>query len=637
MKKTTTYLLILILLLSAGFRSLASHIVGGEVTYVCEGGGYYRITVIVYRDCIGGIVGAISEDNPAFISIFDGNGGRVVSGDSISMNNVGGTIIPPDFKNDCVNNPPRTCLNSATFSKRYYLPPNTTGYKVVYQRCCRNASIVNLVDPSATGATYFCLIPPAGDALCNNSAIFQKFPPQIICVNNPLVYDHRAIDPDGDSLSYEFCQAYDGGSNSNPKPIPLNRYDPVTYRPPYNSARPMGGSPQIQINPRTGLITGTPTQQGRYVVTVCCSEWRRGVKINTVTREFQFVVTNCSKAVVADIPQLSTDYNTYIINCKDYTVDFINLSQGGSTYHWDFGVTTRADDTSAEFQPTYVYPDSGTFVVTLYVNKGSTCSDSISRFVKVYPKLVADFSYPSEICPGDTVQFSDLTTSTYPINKWHWVFDDGSPADSRQHPGHTFPYGGLYTVGMASSNVQGCTDTVFKKVLVDPVRAFAGNDTVIIKGDNLGFQAYGGTDYLWTPSTYLNDPLIANPVGHFTDNGRFSYVLRVRSNAGCVSYDTVNVTVIENPYLDLPSMFTPNGDGLNDRFRPIYAGYPQIKSFKIFNRYGQEVFTSRSAEDSWDGTFAGQALEIGVYFWILEAKDRRGNDIVRKGDVTLLR
>jgi gliding motility-associated-like protein len=251
--------------------------------------------------------------------------------------------------------------------------------------------------------------------------------------------------------------------------------------------------------------------------------------------------------------------------------------------------------------------------------------------------MVADFTAPTAICPGDTVDFVDGSTSTYPLTEWRWAFEDGSEADTRQHPRHVFQYGGLYNVGLATANTKGCTDTVFKKILVDPVHANAGPDTILVRGESLSFQANGGTNYLWTPPDYLNDPLIANPTGHFIQNGKFSYILKVTSAIGCISYDTVNITVIENPYLDLPNMFTPNGDGLNDRFRPIYAGYQQIKSFKIFNRYGQEVFNSRSSEDSWDGTFSGQPLEIGVYFWLLEAKDRSGQDVVKKGDVTLLR
>jgi gliding motility-associated-like protein len=628
-------IILLLTLLFCGINSNASHIVGGEITYVCLGGNNYKIKISIYRDCLTGIAGAIHDDNPVYISVFDGNG-VIIGSDSISFINPDGEVIPPDFHSDCLNNPPPTCLNRATAERSYYLPPNSTGYKVIYQRCCRNSSILNLVSPDATGATYTCIIPPS-DVACNNSAVFKNYPPQIICVNNPLVYDHSATDPDGDSLSYEFCNAYDGGSNADPKPIPVFRYSTVTYRSPFTAARPIAGNPRIQIDPTTGQISGTPNLIGRFVVSVCCHEWRKGVMINTVTREFQFVVTNCSKAVVANIPQLSSEFNTYIVNCKDNTVNFLNTSVGGTTYHWDFGVKETDADTSDDFEPTYTYPDSGTYVVTLYVNKNTTCGDSISRFVKVYPKLRTNFTAKNFVCPGDTVQFTDQTTSTYNVNNWTWDFDDHTPFDTTQNPKHVFQYGGLYNVGYIVKNTQGCIDTAFKKIIVDPFIAFAGNDTFIVKGERIFFNAKGGGSYLWTPSTYLNNPNIGNPIGTFTDKGTFYYVVTVTSDSGCVSRDTVKIDVIENPYLSTPNAFTPNGDGVNDTFRPLAVGYQSIRFFRVFNRYGQEIFYTDSFNQGWDGTFKGQQCDLGVYYWMLGVKDRFGNNKELKGDVTLIR
>lgn len=632
-----TFLLLAILVIRGPVAS-ATHIVGGEITYTCLGGNNYQVTVSIYRDCLGGIAGAIEEDNPAFISIFTLNGIRVLT-DSIRSGQNTGEIVPPNFKNDCVNNPPKTCLNRIVFQKTYTLDNTATGYKIVYQRCCRNGSILNIVDPSSTGATYSCTIPAATAAPCNNSAVFKNFPPQIICVNNPLIYDHSAIDPDGDSLTYEFCRAYDGGTNTNPKPFPTSiSGEAITYRSPYTFGRPMGGNPRIQIDPKSGLITGTPNLQGRFVVSVCCNEWRNGVIINTVTREFQFVVTNCSKAVVANIPQFSNEFNTYIVNCKDYTVDFVNLSTGGSSYHWDFGVPGVINDTSNEFQPTFIYPDSGTYVVTLYVNKGSSCSDSISRFVKIYPILKANFSAMTPVCPGDTVDFTDLTFSSFQINSWQWNFDDFTDLNYTQNPKHAFIHGGLYNVGLQVKNQQGCVDTLFKKILVDPFKPNIGKDTTIVKGERIYFKGNGGTDYIWTPPTYLSNPNISNPVGYFTDTGTFVYSVIVKSTqTNCIGRDTIVVRVLNNGYLTVPNAFTPNGDGKNDKFRPLLVGYQSIQFFRIYNRYGQEVYNSQNIEEGWDGTFKGKEMEMGVYYWLLNARDRFGKEVQQKGDVTLIR
>lgn len=640
MKTITKFFLVCLLfcLAATNLSSFASHIVGGEITYVCLGGNRYKITVSIYRDCLGGIAGAITEDNPALISIFRSDNRVYLQGDSIRGSNQNGTVIPPNFKNDCVTNPPQTCLNRIVFEKEYVLDNSVTGYKVIYQRCCRNGSILNIIDPSNSGATYSCEIPAAAAAQCNNSAVFRNFPPQIICINNPLIYDHSATDPDGDSLSYEFCQAYNGGASNNPRPVPNAIMDPLIYQGPYTYSRPMGGNPRIQIDAKTGMITGTPNLQGRFVVSVCCHEWRNGVRINTTTREFQFVVTNCSKAVIADIPQYSSDYNTYIVNCMDYTVTFDNLSRGATTYYWDFGVRTTEADTSTAFQPTYTYPDSGTYVVTLIVNKGTTCSDSISRFVKVYPKLKVNFDSRLVACPGDTIDFMDRTSSSYQLSGWQWNFNDFTKVDTNQNARHVFQYGGLYNVGLIVQNTQGCVDTLFRKILIDPFIPFIGRDTTIVKGERIYFNIPSGTNFQWTPATYLSNPSVANPVGYFPDEGRFVYTVTARNpETNCSATDTFVVRVISNGFLAIPNAFTPNGDGVNDRFRPLYVGYESINAFRIYNRYGEEVFVSQSMEDSWDGTFNGQDQEVGVYYWLIQAKDRFGQLVEDKGDVSLLR
>lgn len=629
----------LLLLLFVTGTAFASHIVGGEMTYVCLGGNTYRITLSIYEDCITGDPGAIAQDVPAFIGFFDEGTRTKIRGDD-SMSLSARALVPPNFKNDCVKNPPNTCLLKSTFSKTYTFANNPNGIRIIYQRCCRNATIANIVNPGNIGATYSCLIPPAR---CNNSAVFTNYPPQIICINNPLVYDHSAIDPDGDSLSYSFCPAYTGGSpgtSNGPQPIYYPAPgDSVQYASFYNSQRPIVGFPPIRIDPVTGLITGKPTVQGRFVVAVRCTEWRNGVAINTVTREFQFVVTNCSKAVVADIPQYSTEFNTYIVECDSMTVHFVNNSQNGSTYFWDFGVPGVADDTSHAFEPDFKYPDTGVYTVKLVVNKGTTCSDSIDRFVKVYPTFKADFSFAGNLCPNTPVHFTDLSTATYkPVDSWLWSFGDSLGASTDQNPSYTYAKGGTYDVTLVARTVKGCVDTAVRQLDIENFHPSSGTgDTIIVKGESINFQATGGNQYTWMPSTYLNNPYIPNPIGYYPDTGRITYIVHVKSEAGCEGNDTFSVWVVGQASVFVPSAFTPNADGLNDVLTPIGIGYRTVDYFRIFNRWGQEVFYGTRFKMGWDGTFNGAPQDIGVYYWVLAMTDRFGARQVYKGDVTLIR
>jgi gliding motility-associated-like protein len=499
---------------------------------------------------------------------------------------------------------------------------------------------VNIKNASTTGATYYIDIPPNNLAVCNTSAVFKNYPPQIICVKNPLVYDHSATDADGDSLSYQFCTAYRGGDLNTSKPIPTGAQPaPLIYQAPYSFARPMTGVPSIRINPANGLITGTPDEQGRYVVTVCCTEWRNGQPINVTRREFQFVVTNCSKAVVADIPQLSSEFNTFIVQCKSNTVKFINKSTGANTdvpfpYYWEFGVPGA---TSTEFEPTFTYPDTGTYDVKLVVNRGSTCPDSIIRSVKIFPSFATDFKDTGLNCPESPVQFIDMSSSTHGgVSSWAWDFGD-STFSNEQNPTHIYSKGGDYYVKLASSNIKGCEDTLVKVVTIDAFVPFAGNDTIIVKGERINFRATGGIDYIWTPADGLTFPNSSTPVGYYPDTGIYRYSVHITTAIGCEGDDAIQVLVVENPSLYMPNAFSPNGDGLNDFLKPLSVGYSEIRFFRVFNRWGQMVFETNDMNNGWDGTYKGQLCEIGAYFWVLDVKNRYGQIEMIKGDATLIR
>lgn len=643
-KRVYAILLFICLVISGDI--FASHIVGGDFTYKHLGdtliGGIwhkkYKVTLYIYQDCITGVPEAIAQDDPAFFTVYESSIIPFRVDTNIFYDRTpgsGGAIsVPANFSNDCVDNIPQLCLMRKRFEKTYYLPPSSVGYIVIYQRCCRNSSIANLVDPGDKGATYYCVIPPT--LVNNSSAVFKNYPPQIICQNNPLYYDHSATDADGDSLSYEFCAAEEGASGPDIKPKVATPppFDTVDYFPPYTYNNAITGSPAIQIDPTTGIITGTPNRIGRYLVTVCCTEWRNGMIVNIMKREFQFVVTNCSKKVVADIPMFSNAPNTYIVNCKDNKVHFVNKSTGGFSYQWSFGAAGAG---SGAFEPDFNYPDTGTYVVKLVVNPGSTCPDSISRLVKIYPVFKSKFEDSGLYCPGSVIKFKDLTEATVkPITRWSWNFGDGG-SSTEQNPLHAFKEGGTYNVMLSAENTKNCTDTTVNRVVVQDFAPYAGDDTIIVKGEYIQFDAKGGTNYKWTPADNLSATDISNPVGKYPDTGTYTYSLYVTSSYGCKGYDTINVRVVPKASFVVPTAFTPNGDGLNDFFRAKAVGYRQMKYFKVYNRFGEEVFFGKSLEVGWDGMFNNKPAEMGVYFWHLAYVDRYGNEGHLQGDVTLLR
>jgi len=202
----------------------ATHIVGGDMTYECLGNEKYLITLTVRRDCDLGSPFA-PFDNPASIGFFDS------SGDLDFNIGIAGQILIPfvqddtlDFQinSDCgfIGSP--ICVHEATYSKVVTLPSKPGGYIAAYQRCCRNGSLNNILDPLNTGSTYFVEIKEEALNVCNSSPVFNQWPDIYICANQNLSFSHSATDADGDQLVYSLCEPHLGATFDLPKPQPPN-------------------------------------------------------------------------------------------------------------------------------------------------------------------------------------------------------------------------------------------------------------------------------------------------------------------------------------------------------------------------------------------------------------------------------
>ena len=175
-------------------RVFATHIIGGEIIYKYLGNNNYQITLKVYRDCN---TGQAPFDDPAVLGVFN-SAGALLS--TISMGGPAITYIQPNLNNPCITVPPDVCVEQAIYTSTQNLPSISGGYQIVYQRCCRNGTIVNILDPGNVGSTYIAKIPDVSVTGTNSSPYFNYFPPIAICEGMPLVFNHSATDPDGDQL-----------------------------------------------------------------------------------------------------------------------------------------------------------------------------------------------------------------------------------------------------------------------------------------------------------------------------------------------------------------------------------------------------------------------------------------------------
>jgi gliding motility-associated-like protein len=181
-------------------------------------------------------------------------------------------------------------------------------------------------------------------------------------------------------------------------------------------------------------------------------------------------------------------------------------------------------------------------------------------------------------------------------------------------------------------------DTVI--VRVQPkIQVDAGDDTTVVVGQPLLFNGSGGVGYTWLPSFALSNPNIRNPIGVYgAETDSVEYKLIVTDSVGCADSAFVTVYVYKtNPYVFVPSAFTPNNDGLNDVIRPIAVGIRKINYFAVYNRWGERVFWTSTNKHGWNGIYNGKPQGTGVFVWMLSAEDYIGRPLFLKGHVTLIR
>jgi len=462
-------LLVIVIFLSFGIPSQANHITGGEMyyTFISQSGNQftYLVTLKLFRDCNS--TGA-QLDPTASIAIFDNSTGvRVWNNASIPRSQI--VTLSLGTPDPCINNPPSVCYQVGYYTFTVTLTGNTSGYTIAYQRCCRIAGINNVGGSSTVGSTYTAEIPGTNTGATsprNNSARFIGQDTVIVCANNPFQYSFRAVDEDGDSLSYSFCSAFEGGSTGTPAPNPPAGppYGSVPYASPFNAFAPMGNT--VNLNSLNGLISGIAPAAGIYVITVCVTEYRNDAPIATQRKDLQIKVGDCSIAA-ATLEPVYTICNRS--NLFDATFTNLSTSPLINSYFWDFGVASQTNDTSNVASPSFTFPDTGIYIIKLVTNRNQPCSDSTTAIVKVYPGFFPAFDF-NGICINKPIGFTDRTTANYGVvDSWRWDFGDASSsADTSRirNPTWTYPASGPKNVVLTVTSNKGCRDTAMRVVTI---------------------------------------------------------------------------------------------------------------------------------------------------------------------------
>lgn len=597
-------------------ESRAAHISGGELYYRYIGPGTapntsrYEISLRLFRDCnpIDGAGGPdLTSPLPSLVTLgIFRNGSNTAYIDSLRVGRTDFSELTLLNPGSCIQNAPEVCYQIGTYTRIVDLPINADGYTVSFQSCCRANGLSN-INAFNAGATYLANIPGTKSVgnLPNSSPVFEIRDTVLVCRNRRFSLPFSAIDPDGDSLSYRFCEAYNSNveiiNARDRKPFPPP-YSPIQYENNFSGANPMGNN--VSIFPQNGLIEGIApdgkinlANLSYFVVNVCVTEWRNGFPISEHRKDFIIRISPCQIAQAT----LNIDER----GCDTRTKTFTNLTNSSliQRWYWDFGVPGTLNDTSDLPSPTYTFPDTGTYKVKLVVNKGNTCSDSAISTYYIYPGFFPNMKF-STGCKNVPVEFEDNTQSNYGApNYWFWDFGvNNSFTDTSilKNPQYTYLATGNYNVNLIVGSDKGCLDTITKTITItDKPPISITNDTTICINDPLQLTGTGNGTWSWSPYVAINNTNIANPI--VSPNTTTTYYATLTSGAGCVSKDSLKV-VVKKFVLLLPLKDTticlgdtiqlnPESDGLKFNWQP--AGFfldPNQKNAKVIAPSGSNNF-----------------------------------------------
>jgi len=448
------------------------------------------------------------------------------------------------------------CYSIATYDTSAVLTDNANGYVVaLIGNGGRTAPLTDIIAGSGNNTgneTFATLIPGIfnGVQAHNSSPTFLFKDTAILCYGSYFTYQFTAVDSvDHDSISYSFVPATTA-SNSD-KNVPPNTFYSLNYNKPlYSANSPLGSG--VTINPATGLISGyAPSATGQYLINVCAKEWRNGVLMDSVVKEMQVEVNNCTIS--------GAELKKVYVNCDSLTLPFENLSTASNikSYLWIFGDSTNGQpNISTDPLATHTYHNPGDYTMSLQVTVGdSTCVDRVQAQVHVYPGFKTKMSYVGS-CYQSPFTFTDASTTTQGNGtvSWKWSFGDASANATTNPVNHQFPQQlGSYKVVLWDSTVKGCVGTDTETVVLSdkPYIGIPKSDYIVCSNHDtatIEAQIAPGASFSWspTPNVYPDSTM---PEVVPTDSVD-TYTITVNA-PGCLTSSTASIKVHQVPYFDV--------------------------------------------------------------------------------------
>lgn len=312
----------------------------------------------------------------------------------------------------------------------------------------------------------------------------------------------------------------------------------------------------------------------------------------------------------------------------------LNLVSNATVYTWT--------PSAGLSNPNIANPVANPTVTTQYevIATLDRCSIRDTVIVNVNPAPVPDAGVDGFICFGQTYQLQGAGGVQYSWTPATYL-DNALLASPVSSARETI----TYTLSILA-DANGCPSLVTDNMVLDvtpPVKVYTfPMDTIAYPGEQIQLRAVSAVPsaniFTWTPAINLDNPGVSNPTvtaGNIGDS--LVYTVTAMSAAGCIGEGYVRLRVYKGPELWVPNAFTPNGDGKNETFYPFPVGIKAINYFRVYNRWGQLVFSSNTLYKGWDGKFNGADQGAGTFVWMGQGVDKNNQLITRQGTVTLIR
>lgn len=320
--------------------------------------------------------------------------------------------------------------------------------------------------------------------------------------------------------------------------------------------------------------------------------------------------------------------------CKTDTIR-LRPTSFALSYLW----TASTGETVAPVKFPLVKPLTVTkYYVTANLGK---CQDKDSITITPIPYPEVTTSSVAPICFGNKIQLNaNIVGSAFTWNPTNAMLNANTLTPTVAPSATT-----SYVISVTDD--KGCPKPVKDTItvtVIPPVTVNAGRDTSVVRNQPLQLMVQHdslpvGTTYNWTPSTWLNNSFIRNPIATINSNiQQITYNVKVTRPEGCFGEDAITVRVFStNPDIFIPTAFTPNNDGKNDVFKPIPVGITQLEFFRVYNRWGQLLYETKEMGKGWDGNVNGKPQPSGTFVFFAQGVDYTGKTITKKGTFVLIR